>query len=256
MILINMAKILTQKEEQKRFSIYQPELPFPDWNQTGSARDGHGTRYDILVPTELQITEGMPMPQKVKVQDPLLPYNGIVPNGLTGFNVARSLYNKGIAIVDGIHFYLYDNIFSCLLNSPVTYTAMLMNVACTISTDFSVYMNWTEHDKRQSVWRNQTLERLWRYNGISVITNVSWAGPDSYTYCFQFIPKHDIIAINSMGIKGDPDAVYFWHKGYDYVISHLEPKLILRYGDKMDGENETISRYFTNPVIERLHNGR
>lgn len=256
MILIKMAIKITKNEKRKRFSIYQPELSFPDWVQSVSTKYGHGTQYDIQVPTELQITEGMPMPQKVKIQDQLQPYNGILPNELTGFNIARCLYNKGITIKGCVHFYLYDNIFSCLLNSPVTYTAMLMAASCTISTDFSVYMNWTEHDRRQSVWRNQTLERLWRYNGIPVITNVSWAGPDSYTYCFQFIPKHDIIAINCMGIKGDPDAVYFWHKGYDYILSHLEPKLILRYGDKMEGENEAISKYFPNPIIERLHYGR
>lgn len=251
-----MTTISSKFWKSKHFLVYQPELPFPDWVQTVSAKYGNGTQYAVQVPTNLQITEGMPMPNRVKMQDPLQSYNGFVPKELAGFNVARSLYNRGIITTSCVHFYLYDQMFSCLLNSPATYTAMLMDEPCAISTDFSVYMNWTEHDRRQSVWRNLTLERLWRYNGIPVITNVSWAGPDSYTYCFQYIPKHDIIAINCMGIKGDPDAIYFWHKGYDYVLSHLEPRLIIRYGDKMEGEYEAISKYYINPVIERLHYGR
>lgn len=239
--------MITKYLKNARFnqdSICQYEIEFPDLVQVVPVKLGCGTKCDIRIPTKLQIKKGMPMPRIIKIQEPLSQYKGTVPVSLIGFNESRSLYNKGIEVSSCIHFFLYDNLFSCILNNPVKYTAMFLSSSCLISTDFSVYMNWTEHDRRQSVWRNQTLERLWRYNGINVITNVSWAGPDSYSYCFQFIPKNDVIAINSMGIKGDPDAVYFWHKGYDFVLSHLSPKLILRYGEKMDGENEYISKYF------------
>jgi hypothetical protein len=59
-----------------------------------------------------------------------------------------------------------------------------------------------------------------------------------------------------MGIKGDPDARFFWHLGYEEVIKVLEPSLIIRYGDKMDGEYEEISIYFNNHILNKLHYGR
>ena len=59
-----------------------------------------------------------------------------------------------------------------------------------------------------------------------------------------------------MGIKGDPDACYFWHLGYEEVIKSLEPSLIIRYGDKMEGEYEEISIYFDNQILKSLHYGR
>ena len=59
-----------------------------------------------------------------------------------------------------------------------------------------------------------------------------------------------------MGIRGDPDACYFWYLGYEEVLKSLEPSLIIRYGDKMEGENEEISIYFNNNVLNKLHYGR
>jgi hypothetical protein len=62
--------------------------------------------------------------------------------------------------------------------------------------------------------------------------------------------------MNCMGIRGDPDACYFWYLGYEEVLKTLEPSLIVRYGEKMEGENEEISLYFKNPIISRFKNGR
>ena len=59
-----------------------------------------------------------------------------------------------------------------------------------------------------------------------------------------------------MGIKGDSDACYFWHQGYEEVLKVLELSLIVRYGDKMEGEYEEISIYFNNQILNILHYGR
>lgn len=45
-------------------------------------------------------------------------------------------------------------------------------------------------------------------------------------------------------------------KGYDAAISILNPKLIIRYGDKMPNEDEGRSIYFENENLKRLRNGR
>lgn len=232
------------------------ELPFEDFQQKIPARYGIGEERRIIVPTRLQLNQGMYLPSCLKEQDEFLPNQGLVPKDLLGFNFARCEYNKGIVSNRCVHFYLYDYMFQCINNHPLRYTAMMLSYPMVISPDNSVYLNWTEHDRRQSAWRNQQLTRLWQINGLPVIYNVSWAGPDSYGYCIHVYPKHCVIAINCSGIRGDPDAIYFWHQGYEEVIKTLEPSLIVRYGDKMEGEYEEISIYFKNEILNKLHYGR
>lgn len=232
------------------------ELPFEDFVQTVKAHYGFGEEHPIVVPTKLQLNQGMFLPSTLKEQDDFLPNHGLIPQSLIGFNYARCEYNKGSISNSCIHFYLYDYMFQCLNNHPLRYTSMIMSYPMVISPDNSVYLNFTEHDKRQSAWRNQQFARLWQINGIPVIYNVSWAGPDSYGYCIHVYPKHCVIAINCSGIRGDPDAMYFWHQGYEEVIKTLEPSLIIRYGDKMEGEYEEISIYFKNEILNKLHYGR
>ena len=229
---------------------------FEDYDKTIKTRYGNGEEQEIIIPSKLQINQGMFLPDHIIEQEAFRPNYELKPKDLIAFNYAKAEYNKGIISDKCVHFYLYDYMFQCINNHPLRYTSMLMSYPLVISPDNSVYLNWTEHDRRQSAWRNQQMTRLWQANGIPVIFNVSWAGPDSYGYCINVYPKHSVIAINSMGIRGDPDACYFWHLGYEEVLKSLEPKLIIRYGHKMKGENEEISIYFKNPIISRLKNGR
>ncbi len=231
-------------------------IPFEEEQQIIAARYGNGEAHQIIVPPELQLNQGMFLPDRIIEQEEFRPNYGLKPNDLIAFNYAKAEFNKGIISNKCVHFYLYDYMFQCINNHPLRYTSMLMSYPMVISPDNSVYMNWTEHERRQSAWRNQQMARLWQINGIPVIFNVSWAGPDSYGYCIRVYPKHCVIAINCTGIKGDPDACYFWHLGYEEVIKALEPSLIIRYGDRMPGEYEEISIFFNNQILNFLHYGR
>lgn len=232
------------------------DIQFTDDVQIIKAHYLKGEEHEITLPSRLQLNKGMILPDRIKEQEEFISNKGLRPKSLIGFNYARAEYNKGIISDKCVHFYLYDYMFQCLNNNPLRYTSMLMSYPCVISPDNSVYMNWTEHDRRQSAWRNQQIARLWQINGIQVIFNVSWAGPDSYSYCINVYPKQCVIAINCMGIRGDPDACYFWHRGYEEVLKVLDPSLIVRYGDKMEGENEEISIYFSNHIINKFNYGR
>lgn len=228
-------------------------LPFKEEQQIIAARYRNGEEHQIIVPPQLQLNQGMYLPDHIIEQEEFRPNYGLKPKDLIAFNFAKANYNKGIVSDNCVHFYLYDNMFQCLNNRPLRYTSMLMSYPMVISPNFSLYMNWTEHERRQSAWRNQQMARLWQINGIPVIFNVSWAGPDSFGYCIKVYPKHCVIAINCMGVKGDADACYFWHLGYEEVIKVLEPSLIVRYGDKMPGEYEAISLYYDNQVINKFN---
>ena len=86
--------------------------------------------------------------------------------------------------------------------------------------------------------------------------NVSWADPESYDYCFEGLPRRSIVAIGSMGANLHGLTRYLWLKGYCEAVERLDPILILRYGDKVPGEDEERSFYVENTMTRRLHSGR
>lgn len=67
-----------------------------------------------------------------------------------------------------------------------------------------------------------------------------------YEYCFDGIPKHSIIAINSTGIGHDIRSKKGWIEGYKKAVELLQPTHIIRYGAKQDGELEENSTFFDN----------
>lgn len=180
------------------------------------------------------------------------PFNGGVPARFVGFNCANSDDAEGC----GVHFYIDDYQFERLWRSPRLYLPRLAKFECVISTDFSLYVDMPHPMKIWNVFRNRFFAAFWQNEGMNVIPNVSWSDPDSYGYCFEGLPRHSVIAINSMGACGHGLTKYLWRKGYEEALRRLEPTLIVRYGSRIEGEDEARSVYVANPVIERLHHGR
>lgn len=181
------------------------------------------------------------------------PYLGELPKELISFNRARALRNGADA---GVHFYIRDSFFECLWNCPTKYTNMLKKYTCMISTDYSVYANMTMPEVMWNTHRNKLLAAWMQQNGIPVIPNVSWSRDWSYDFCFEGLPKHSIIAINSTGIGKDTFSKSMWIKGYEKVIETLEPIQIVRYGARQEGELETISNYYVNNNRKGENDGR
>ena len=180
------------------------------------------------------------------------PFDGWLPPRFVGFNYINAQTSHQC----GVHFYVDDYQFERLWRSPELYLRTLSKFRCVISTDFSLYVDMPHPMKVWNVFRNRFFAAWWQAQGLEVIPNVSWADPTSYDYCFEGLPKQSVIAINSMGARKYNLSKYLWHKGYEEAIKRLEPTLILRYGDRMEGEDEFRSLFINNPIIERLHYGR
>ena len=176
------------------------------------------------------------------------PYEGPAPTRLVGFNEARCEKEH----YGTVHFYLNDPLFECVWNNPLKYVPILKQYDSVIGPDFSQYTDMTYDERYFNAWRNRTLTAEFQIQGINVIPNVSWSLPDSYSYSFTGIPKHSIIAVNCTAIRGYNLSKYLWLKGYKEMLRQLEPRLIIRYGDRMPGENEAISVYFPNERLQRL----
>ena len=179
---------------------------------------------------------------------PIEPYEGPAPSRLVGFNEARCEHEHS----GTVHFYINDDLFKCVWNDKNKYVPLLRQYESVIGPDFSQYVDMTYDERYYNAWRNRTLTAEWQSYGINVIPNVTWSLPDSYDYSFSGIPKHSVIAVNCTAIYGHNLTRYLWRKGYEEMMQRLEPRLIIRYGDKMPGENEAISVYFPNERLQRL----
>ena len=175
-----------------------------------------------------------------------------LPDIAMPFSKALNSRNKDVAVV----FYEPDANFARILHNPKRYVEPLRRFPCVVGPDFSQKIGMNPFICYSNSWWNKALTAYFQSQGIIMIPNVTWSSPNSYEYSFLGMPKHSVIAINCTGIKGNHAAMYLWRKGYEVAIKHLEPNLIIRYGDKMIGENEAISVYYENINLKNLRNGR
>lgn len=179
-------------------------------------------------------------------------YKGEIPTKLQAFNkaVTQKEYSNTV------HFYLNDKEFARILTYPEKYLEILKRFKSVIAPDFSQYIDMPLPMRFYHCFLNKALAAYWANNGVNVIPNVTWSTPDSYDYSFAGIAKNGIIAINCTGVKRSGYSKYLWMEGYKEAVRRLDPKHIIRYGEKMPGEYEEISTYFENENYKMLNNGR
>lgn len=179
-------------------------------------------------------------------------YKGDMPAKLQAFNkaIAQKRYENTV------HFYLNDKEFTRILTYPEKYLEILKKFKSVISPDFSQYIDMPSPMRFYHCFLNRAFAAYWNNNGINVIPNITWSTPDSYDYSFAGIEKNGVIAINCTGVKKSDYSKFLWLQGYKEAVKRLEPKRIIRYGEKMPDEYEEISTYFENENYKLLNNGR
>lgn len=170
---------------------------------------------------------------------------------LLGFHSAISSTNYD----EIVHFFLNDYQFARVFNNPSKYIDILKRYRYVITPDCSQYTYMPQLQRLSHSFWNKAIAAYWQKQGINIIYNVSWSYPESYCYAFAGLPKGCVIAINCTGVIGCSASKYLWLKGYKAAVEHLEPSLIIRYGDKIPDEREDISVYFENTNLINLRNG-
>lgn len=144
------------------------------------------------------------------------------------------------------HFYTDDKHFESLWTHPFKAVKQISsNTSLIIGPDFSVYADMVFAQKIWNIFRNKLLVAWWQFNGIHVIPNVSWIN-ENYECSFEGWPKNSVIAVNSTGVGKSKRCKRMWISGYKKMLEYLKPVHILRYGAKQEGENESISTYYSN----------
>lgn len=154
------------------------------------------------------------------------------------------------------HFYTTDSHIEAAWTKPNEMLSRLIaKNSYIIGPDFSVYENLLLPQKIWNIYRNKCLVAWWQYNGLKVIPNVSWIS-HNYVCSFDGWPKNSVIAVNSTGVGNNEWCKVMWRKGYRKMLKVLQPKHILRYGAKQNGEEVSISTYYPNDNLKIVRYGR
>lgn len=185
-------------------------------------------------------------------QMPVIEPEEHVPEDLIGFNYALTAPDKA----SGIHFYIDDYQFERVWNQPDFYLDKLTEFDCMLTPDFSLYTEMPIAMKIWNTYRSRLIGQMAQRKGIIVIPTVSWCEAETFSFCFDGLPKRSILSISTIGVKNDDKNFAMWKAGVDEMIRRLKPKTLLIYGGEVDydfGKIKTV--YFKNKVTERMKKG-
>lgn len=70
--------------------------------------------------------------------------------------------------------------------------------------------------------------------GIKAISTLSWAEPETFSFCFDGIEPGCTVAVSTVGVMRDKEAMTVWKAGMDAAIERIKPKNIVCYGSAID----------------------
>lgn len=180
-------------------------------------------------------------------QMPVIKKEDFIPDGLVGFNYAKTSKDKNV----GIHFFIDDYQFERIWNDPEKYIEILKQYQCVISPEFSLYWNMPLPMKIWNTYRNRFIGSLLQQNGIKVIPSICWADEVTFDFCFEGVEEGSIVAVETNGVKEKEEIKKRWFAGMDELIKRIKPSKIIIYGGAMEYDFKDIEVvYFENRVLE------
>lgn len=130
----------------------------------------------------------------------------------------------------GVHFFIDDYQFMRTWSNPDTYMKMMRKFKAVLTPDFSTYTDFPKAIQLYNHYRKHWIGAYWQMNGVYVIPTISWAGPDSYTWCFDGEPVGGIVAVSTVGTQINPYATRYFVQGYREMMERLKPEKVIIYG--------------------------
>lgn len=186
-------------------------------------------------------------------QMPIIHKEDFIPEDLIGFNYMLTSKDKNV----GIHCFVDDYQFERLWTSPQEYVEKIAEYDCFLSPDFSLYMDMPMAMKIWNIYRSRLIGQFLQDCGVCVIPTISWAEPETFSFCFAGIEKGSVVAVSTIGVKREEASFHIWKTGMDEMIRVLEPAAILVYGGEVEYDYKGIKAvYYGNHVTEQMKEER
>lgn len=145
-----------------------------------------------------------------------------------------------------VHFFVDDYQFIRYWNTPDKYIPVLSRFRSVCSPDFSTYTDMPVAMQIYNHYRKHWLAAYWQLHGITVYPTISWSTPESYAWCFDGDPVGGIVAVSSVGVNNDQDAMRLFLRGYDEMMKRLSPSWVIFYGKVPDECDWNVIRVNTH----------
>ena len=182
-------------------------------------------------------------------QMPIVKKEEFIPDDLIGFNYMLTSKNKNV----GIHCFIDDYQFERLWSSPQEYVEKIAEYDCFLSPDFSLYLDMPMAMKIWNIYRSRLIGQFMQDCGVCVIPTISWAEPETFSFCFAGIEKGSVVAVSTIGVKREEASFSIWKSGMDEMIRVIEPSAILVYGGEVEYDYQGINVvYYDNHVTGKM----
>lgn len=239
-----VSKIKTANPLINKFPEQEPEDD--EEEKTGYYGDARERTADIYLLYDFDVSRAAG-----KYQMPVLLKENHVPKRLIGFNYLLSSDDFDA----GIHFFIDDYQFERIWNNPDRYVEKILQYDCVLTPDFSLYMNMPMAMKVWNVYRSRLVGQILQDSGAKVIPTLSWAERETFEFCFDGLEKGGTVAVSTIGVKRDENALRVWEAGMNEAISRLEPETIVVYGGALSFDYQGIPTVeIKNEVTEQWRN--
>lgn len=167
-------------------------------------------------------------PAEGKYNIPILKPYIYEPTEFIGFNFAKSTKNKS---EKGLHFFVDDYQFERLWRGPLKYVELIGEFHSVMTPDFSLYTDFPKALQIYNHYRKMWLGALWQSYGYKVIPTVAWSDKDSFTWCFDGVPKGATVAVSSVGTQLRKDTKQAFLDGWNEMLRRLEPETVIFHGN-------------------------
>lgn len=148
-----------------------------------------------------------------------------------GFKYAKSEIRKKKDLSESVcHFFLDDYQFIRVWRYPDMYINTLLQFGYVCAPDFSIYMDDPYPIQMMNHYRRQWCGAYFQKNGLEVIPSVSWGSERTFDFCFEGIPKNSTLVVGTAGICRNPEHRAMFFKGYEEMLTRLEPYNVILYG--------------------------
>ena len=112
--------------------------------------------------------------------------------------------------------------FNVVWTYPDRYIHMLRNFAAVCAPDFSIYTNMPTALQIYNHYRKHWVGAYWQSLGINVVPTISWAGPESFQWCFDGEPHGSAVAISTIGTQKRRESKALFLAGYREMKKKVE----------------------------------
>ena len=134
-----------------------------------------------------------------------------------------------------VHFYMddykFDGPLSGVWHAPHKSLEILCHFAGIITPDFSTCADFPFPVKCYNTYRMRAYGYWYGKHGGAVINNVRWGTDETFSYCFDGIPKDSVVAVGTVasGLRKKQNRIIF-ERGFYRMLDVLAPHAVVVYG--------------------------